>query len=221
MWQFLLILSLLPVAAALMLRWWCGLRVIAAFGGTPCRPDTARWHQAVGPPPAPPAKRARHRKQATDATPPATDTGLALSTPAGTGATPGTEETAAELGRQLRLTALARWRERDPRAAASRESSRRFGMAVPPLSALVVVFAVLMVKVPVFGGIAIFVAAVALSAAIGLSSLGTELRAIASAARDLRNARAFRRSAEEDAVIDCAIAHAWAETVPPILRLLQ
>ena len=38
------------------------------------------------------------------------------------------EESAGEFGRQLRLKALAEWQAQEPKAAASRENTRRFGL---------------------------------------------------------------------------------------------
>jgi hypothetical protein len=131
------------------------------------------------------------------------------------------EESASEFGRQLRLKALAEWREQDPKAAAARENSRRFGMAVPPLSGIIAVFAVLVAKIPIMGGISCVLAATALSAALGVLSLAPELGAITRAAKKLREAKSFPHRDDEDAVIRCAVAHAWKETMPPILGLLQ
>lgn len=131
------------------------------------------------------------------------------------------EDSAAEFGRQLRLKALAKWRERDPKSANSRENARRFGMAVPPLSGIIAVFAVLVAKIPIMGGISVLLAATALACALGLLSLGSELNAITLAAKKLRDAKTFPRRDDEDAVIRCAAAHAWKETLPPIIGLLQ
>ena len=131
------------------------------------------------------------------------------------------EESAAEFGRQLRLKALDEWRERDPKAAISRENTRRFGKAVPPLSGVIVIFAVLVAKIPIIGGISVLLAAIALASALGLLSLAPELSAIAVAAKKLREAKSFPRRDDEDAVIRCAVAHAWKETLPPILATLQ
>lgn len=131
------------------------------------------------------------------------------------------EESAAEFGRQLRLKALAEWRERDPKGADSREKSRRFGQAVPPLSGVIAVFAILVAKIPIMGGITVLLAATALASALGLLSLAPELNAITLAAKKLREAKSFPRRDDEDAVIRCAVAHAWMETLPPILGLLQ
>lgn len=131
------------------------------------------------------------------------------------------DESAAEFGRQLRLKALAEWREQDPKAAAARENSRRFGMAVPPLSGIVAVFAVLVAKIPVMGGISCVLAATALSSALGVLSLAPELAAITRTSKKLRAAKCFPRRDDEDAVIRCAAAHAWKETMPPILSLIQ
>jgi hypothetical protein len=131
------------------------------------------------------------------------------------------EKSASEFGRELRLQALKEWRERDPKAAGSRENSRRFGMAVPPMSGIIAVFAVIVGRVVPMGGFTIFACATALSCAFGLLSLAPELRAIAVTARKLREDKDFPRRDDEDAVVNCAIAHAWRETLPPVLSLIQ
>jgi hypothetical protein len=94
-------------------------------------------------------------------------------------------------------------------------------MAVPPLSGLVAVFAVLVAKIPVMGGISVLLAATALASVLGVLSLAPELAAITREAKKLRTAKNFPRRDDEDAVIRCAVAHAWKETLPPILGLLQ
>ena len=91
---------------------------------------------------------------------------------------------------------------------------------MPPFSAIVAVFAVILAKIPVMGGIAVVIAATALATAFGLLSLGEELRAIGRTARALREARAFIRSDDEDAVIAAAVARAWCETLPQVLKML-
>jgi hypothetical protein len=131
------------------------------------------------------------------------------------------EDSAAEFGRQLRLKALAEWRAHDPKAAASRENARRFGLAVPPLSVMIALFAVLVSKVPVLGGIAIVIGATALAAAIGILTLAPELQAIAKTARRTRESNDFPNPAEAEAVTRCAIAHAWNASLPPILRWIH
>lgn len=190
MWRLLLLFSALPIAAALVARWWFGLRVLAAEGKRPCRCDPAKWPLLP------------------DATAPADALVLA-------------DAPAVEYGRLLRLAALAAWKERDPKAAASRENSRRFGMAVPPLSGIVAIFAAIVAKIPIMGTFSILFAATALACALGLLSLPAELRAIAVTARQLRESRTFPRRDDEDAVVESAIAHAWKETLPPIVAMLQ
>ena len=187
MWRLLFLFSVLPIAAALIARWWFGMRVLANDGVRPCRCDLATWM------PLPDDKAVIHRA----------------------------EESAAEFGRQLRLKALAEWRERDPKAAALREGSRRFGMAVPPLSGVVAVLAVIVARIQIMGGISMLLAATALAAVLGILSMAPELAAITRAARKLREAKSFPRREDEDAIIRCAVAHAWKETLPPILGLLQ
>lgn len=131
------------------------------------------------------------------------------------------EESADEFGRQLRLKALEQWRNEAPKAAASRESARRFGMAVPPLSGIVALMAVFVAKIPLFGALAAVLAATALSAVLGLLSIAPELQMITAAARKIRENKSFPRRDDEEAVIRCAIAHAWKETLPPVLHLFQ
>lgn len=131
------------------------------------------------------------------------------------------EGSATDFGAQLRAKALTAWRERDPKGFASRESSRRFGMAVPPLSGIVAILAVVVAKIPIFGALAVVAAATALATILGLLSIAPELQAITAEARNLRKEKGFPRRDDEDAVIQCAIAHAWKETLPPVLRVLQ
>lgn len=131
------------------------------------------------------------------------------------------EGTAEEFGKQLRLKALAEWKERDPKASASHESSKRFGVAVPPLSGIVALMAMLVAKIPIIGAIAAFLAATSLSSVLGILSLAPELQAILIFSRKVRENKSFPRRDDEDAVIQCAIAHAWKEALPPVLRMLQ
>ena len=186
MWRFIFLISILPIVAAIVARWYFGLRVIAAEGKRPCNADPIRWEVYVGKNPPVETK----------------------------------DAPAQEFGKLLRLHALADWKSRDPKRAAARESARKFGLAVPPLALMCAVFAVLVAKIPFLGAVAILFASTALSAAFGLLTLGAELRAIALTTRRLRESRAFVRRDDEDAVAHCAVAHAWSESIPPILRIL-
>jgi len=127
-------------------------------------------------------------------------------------------ETAAVFGEQLRNRALTAWKKTDPKAAKARENCRRFGTAVPPLSAMVAVFAVIVGKIPIMGAVAILFAATAIAAAMSLLSLPSELAIITRAAGITRKQRHFPNSDDEDAVIRCALAHAWEASVPAFLR---
>ncbi|MEO8617405.1 MAG: hypothetical protein ABI600_19895 [Luteolibacter sp.] len=131
------------------------------------------------------------------------------------------EGSAAEFGKQLREKALAEWRERDPKASAVRESSKRFGQAVPPLSGIVAVLAVVVAKIPIFGALVVFIVAIAMAAVLGLLAIAPELQAIMVSAQKLRENKSFPRRDDEDAVIQCGMAHAWKESLPPLLQMLQ
>ena len=131
------------------------------------------------------------------------------------------EKSAAEFGRELRIKALAEWQARDPKAAKAREGTRRFGIAVPPLSGVVAVMGLLVGRIPVIGAFAILLGASALAAAFSLLSLPAELRAIAHSARAMRENKSFPAEIDGLAVIQCAMAHAWDAALPPILRWLR
>ncbi len=185
MWKLLLVFSLIPIAGALVARWWFGLRVLAESGGRPCKCDLSRWN------------------------------------PSGTEITVLSETSAYEFGRLLRLQAMDEWLDGDPKAVRSRAGSKRFGMAVPPLSGIVALMAVIVAKIPPMGAIAALLGATALAAVLGIFSLTPEIAAITRTARKLRESRSFSRTDDEEAVIRCAMAHAWKETLPPILTMFQ
>lgn len=183
MWRLLIMISVLPLAAGLVLRWWYGLRVLQVRGRALVRPAGERWLEMAG--------------------------------------EGGPEMEASEAGARLRVAALREWLGNEPRAAKAREGARKFGVAVPPLAMVVAAMGVIAGRVPVMVAMAAVLAAVALATVFGLLSLGAELRAVASTAKRVREARVFRRSDDEEAVIECAAAHAWNEAVPPVLRWLK
>lgn len=91
-------------------------------------------------------------------------------------------------------------------------------MAVPPLTIAVVLFALIAARIPISGGIAIFLASTALSSVLGILSIGAELRAVATLSGRLRERRIFSRQDDEEAVLRCAVAEVWLDSLPPILR---
>ncbi len=121
----------------------------------------------------------------------------------------------------LRQTSLTEWRTRDPKAAASREGARRFGMAVPPLSLMIAILAIIVGKIPFTGAIAIFLLAIAFSVIISYLSIAPELKAILTTSRRLRDTGVFYRRDDEDAVIEAANALVWKEAAPPVFNLIQ
>ena len=124
-------------------------------------------------------------------------------------------------GEILRKTALADWRTRDKKAAIARESTRRFGMAVPPFTAMIVILGIMVGRMTPSYGIAIFLIATAFSAVITYLSIAPEINAILTTSRQLRTSKAFHRRDDEDAVIQAAVALTWKEAAPPIFNLLQ
>ena len=121
----------------------------------------------------------------------------------------------------LHKAALTDWQSREPKAAASREAVRRFGMAVPPLAAMVAILAVIVMKLTPFMAIAVFLLAIAVAAIFAYLGLAPELRAIALISRRLRATRIYPRREDEDAVIQATTALAWKQAAPPIFNLVQ
>jgi hypothetical protein len=121
----------------------------------------------------------------------------------------------------LRKAALEDWKTREPKAAISREGTRRFGLAVPPLAAMVAIMASLVGRIPFTMALAIFLLAIAFSAVISYLSITTELKAILIICRRLQDSRIFTRRDDEEAVIEATRALAWKEAAPPIFNLIQ
>jgi hypothetical protein len=121
----------------------------------------------------------------------------------------------------LRKAALADWKTREPKAAASREGVRRFGMAVPPLSLLIVILGVIVGRVPAIWAIPVFLLAIAVSVVFSYLSIAPELNAMLMASRRLRSSGAFHRRDDEDAVITATTALVWKESAPHIFNLIQ
>jgi len=131
------------------------------------------------------------------------------------------DETAHVTGFHLWQYALNEWAQRDPKAAMARQKSKRLSIIFPPFMVVVVAFALIVGKINIVAAFALVIAAVALSAMFSFLSLGPELKAVATAANRLRKSGAFRLRDDEDAVVECAIAHAWHQSLPPVLRWLQ
>lgn len=121
----------------------------------------------------------------------------------------------------FRKSALADWRIRDKKTALSREGTRRFGMAVPPFTAMILILGVLVGRVTPSYAIAIFLLATAFTAVISYLSIAAEINALTISARRLRKSGIFQRRDDEDAVIQTAVALAWKEAAPPIFNLIQ
>ena len=117
--------------------------------------------------------------------------------------------------------ALREWKARDAKAAKARAKAKAFATAVTPCTVVCVAFALVVGKVPVVGAFALVIASLAAAAVFSYLSLGAEWREVARAANRLREGRAFRSRADEEAVIACARAHAWHQALPLVLRWLQ
>ncbi len=131
------------------------------------------------------------------------------------------ENNATFYARLLRKAALEDWKTSNPKAAASREGARRFGMAVPPLAAMVAILGMIVGRIPFTGVLAIFLTAIAFSVIVTFLSIAPELKAILTTSRRLRATGVFYRRDDEDAVIEATTALAWKESAPPVFNLIQ
>ena len=186
MLRLIFILSVLPILAAVVAAWWFGARVLARWGGAPCRVDVGRWQRLFG------ADADRLEE----------------------------DMTAAALAREIHRRAITQWKREDPRAAAARAGAKRFGMAVPPMSVLVMALGALAGRLPVFGAVAGVLGAVALASVFMILSIGAELSMILALMRQLQERRVFIRSDDERAVAECLTAWVWEDSIPPVLRFL-
>jgi len=118
-------------------------------------------------------------------------------------------------GAELHHAALAQWQCDDAKDAALRNAQLRFGMAVPPLSLLVAIFAAAVGRVPLALALTIPLAATALSVLVGFSGLPRELMALS---RHISGRTGIRA---DDPGIRCALAHARDRVFPTVLRWLQ
>jgi len=121
----------------------------------------------------------------------------------------------------LRKAALADWKTREPKAAASREGVRRFGMAVPPFTLLIVILGVIVGRIPAIWAVPAFLIAIAIAIIFSYLSIAPELNAMLTATRRLRASGTFHRRDDEDAVIAATTALVWRESAPPVFNLIQ
>lgn len=131
------------------------------------------------------------------------------------------EETAHLIGYYLWQHALREWMKRDAKAAKARAKAKGFASIVTPFTVLIVAFALILGKLHIVGAFALVIGSLAMAAVFAYLSLASELREVARAGNRLREAGAFRLRDDEDAVIECAMAHAWHQALPPVLRWLQ
>lgn len=185
--RLLILIAILPILIAFAIRWWFGLRVLAANKRRQCSCNLEKWEQTFGQEHLPPS----HSGDA-----------ILFAT-------------------ALRNAALADWKTREPKAAMSREGTRRFCLAVPPLAALVAIMAALVGRIPFTMALAIFLLAIAFCALISYLGIAAELKASLTACRRLQDSRIFTRRDDEEAVIQATNALAWKQAAPPILSLIQ
>lgn len=109
---------------------------------------------------------------------------------------------------------------KDPAAVARRRWALRFGHVFPIFTVVVCVFALLVGKLPVLWLLSIVMASLGLAAGAQLLTLTTNLQASAIAAVILEKKRIFPRSSDEENVVAAARAWAWHAIVPGLVSRL-
>ena len=99
-----------------------------------------------------------------------------------------------------------------------RDWAVRFGVAFPAFTVMVVVFAVAVAKLSAFVGIVIVVAAFALASVLLLATMPVELEAAKQAAAFVERTNALPRRADGEEVAKCCRALAWRKIVPGSLE---
>lgn len=214
MHRLLLILSLLPLLAALILRKINADRVLRLARETQLRTtanDLARkmldcmGHESV---------ELKTRKRAWVGADVIGDGWLSLPT-ATAESTRASAHGQAALRVGLYLVSL-----RNPAAIARRRWALRFGHVFPIFTTLVVVFA-LMVKLPALWALSIVVGSFGLAACAQILTVVAELQAAAMACVLLEKKRTLPRLSDEEAVVAATRAWAWYAIVPGLLSRLM
>jgi hypothetical protein len=109
---------------------------------------------------------------------------------------------------------------RNPAAISRRRWALRFGHVFPIFTTLVVVFA-LMVKLPALWALSIVVASLGLATCAQVLTVVAELQAAAMACVLLEKKRTFPRLSDEEAVVAATRAWAWYAIVPGLLSRLM
>lgn len=211
MHRLLLFVSLLPLLAALILRKLNADRVLRVARGRQLHlkpADLARrmldsaGHQEVD-------VRTVRRVWAGGAT----TGGDWISLPAASAA----GDSAADHGVAALRVGLYLLSRRNPVALARRRWATRFGHVFPIFTAIVVVFAVAVAKLPMFWGLSIVVGSLGLAACAQILTLTTELQSAALACLLLEKKRTLPRLSDEEAVVAATRAWAWHSIVPGLL----
>lgn len=109
---------------------------------------------------------------------------------------------------------------RDPKAVARRRWAIRFGHVFPVFTAMVVVFALVVARLAGLWGFGILMASCGLAACAQLLALTAERRAADLACVVLEKKRIFPRLSDEEAVTAVTRAWAWRSVLPGILARL-
>lgn len=111
--------------------------------------------------------------------------------------------------------------QREPALAAKRTWALRFGHVFPVFTAIVLVFAILVGKLPVLLALSILAASLGLATCAQTLALACELRAANLATAVLEKKRILPRLADEERVTTATRAQAWRAIVPGLLARLM
>ena len=111
--------------------------------------------------------------------------------------------------------------QREPALVAKRDWALRFGHVFPIFTTIVVVFALVVGKLPSMLGLSIVVASLGVATCAQVLALVCERKAATLAIVVLEKKRIFPRLSEEEAVIEAVRAQAWRSIVPGFIARLM
>ena len=214
MYRLLLLLSLLPLLAAIILRRFNADRILRKQGQkllTKPAEDTARkMLDSMG------CEKIELRKKKSlwSHLNPPSDTYVELPNFTKGKRHPGTVESHASAALQIGIFLLG---QREPSAIAKRAWAIRFGHVFPTFATIVTVFAIAVGKLPTLWGLSAIIGSLGLAACAQTLALACELRAATLASVVLDKKRIFHRLSEEELVTTAIRAQAWKSIVPGLL----
>jgi hypothetical protein len=218
MHRIILLLSIIPLLAAIILRRMNGDRILRRDGQNlltkPAESTARKMLDAMGHEKI----ELRQRKSPWSVLGSSSDKEIELPDFTKGKSHPGTVESHALAALRVGIFLLG---QREPSLTAKREWALRFGHVFPIFTVICVIFALAVGKLPVIWGLSIVIGSLGIAACAQALALACELRAATLTAVVLEKKRIFPRLSEEELVTTAVRAQAWRAIVPGLLARLM